>query len=143
LYLSPFVVYSVPFASSLHWLNKSIIDCAVRGDTILWGARALGPRVINWTGLSCEDQVAILSTLLNTNNSTFLALADKMKSETTPLLLEGSIKAMTTKVKAFQKRKWQPFRDDELAEYDKRVEVWISSGHNIPKPLLEISPSLY
>jgi len=33
---------------------------AVRGVTILWVPRASSPRVINWTGLSREDQAATL-----------------------------------------------------------------------------------
>ena len=33
-------------------------------------------------------------------------------------------------------------KDDELAEYDKRVEVGISSGHSSPKPLLDDLESL-
>jgi len=31
-------------------------DNASRGDSILWGARIEGPRVINWTGLNGADQ---------------------------------------------------------------------------------------
>jgi len=40
----------------------------VRGDLTTWGSKFLGPRVINWTGLSYVDQAAILPTLRNTNN---------------------------------------------------------------------------
>jgi len=85
----------------------------------------------------CEDQVAILPTLLNTNNWILLALACKTKPETPPLLPEGSVKAMTTNRKAFRKRKWWQSGEHELVDCDKSVEVKISSGHSIPKHLLD------
>ena len=44
---------------------------------------------------------------------------------------------MTTKFKAFRKRRWWQSGDNELAEYDKRVEVWVSSKHDIPQNLLD------
>jgi len=64
-----------------------------------------------------------------------LALADKPKSGTISLPLEESVIAMTTKEKAFIKRKWLSSGNDELAEYDRTVEVWTSSKHNISKNL--------
>jgi len=92
-----------------------------RGGTILSGARASGPRVINWTGLSRKDQAAILPTLLSTNNWILLALAGKTEPETAPLLIQGLTKTMTTKGKAFRKMNWWQSGDDELAEKDRRV----------------------
>jgi len=50
-------------------------DNVVRGNSTIWGFEILGPRVINWTGLSCEDQAIILPALQSTNNSIVLALA--------------------------------------------------------------------
>jgi len=44
---------------------------------------------------------------------------------------------MNTKGKAFRKRKWWQSGDDKLVEYDKRVEVWIISEHNISKLLVD------
>ena len=90
----------------------------VRGDLTTWGSKFPGPRIINWTGPSCEDQAAILPTLQNTNNWILLALAGKTKLGTIPLPLEGSVIAMTTKGKAFRK-KWLS-GDDELAAYDRK-----------------------
>lgn len=80
-------------------------DNAVRVGTILSGARASGPRVINWTGLSRKDQAAILPTLLNTNNWILLTLAGKTEPGTAPLLIQGLTKKITTKGKAFRKMK--------------------------------------
>jgi len=62
-----------------------------------------------------------------------LTLAGKRKSGTIPLPLEGSIIALTTRGKAFRKRKLWLLGDDELAEYERKVEVWIISKHNIAK----------
>ena len=65
-------------------------------------------------------------------------MAGKTNPEITPLLLEGSVKAMTTNGMAFQKRKWWQSMDDELAEYDKNVEVWISNKQiELPAKLLD------
>jgi len=111
-------------------------DNAVRGDVILCGTRSSGPRVINWTGLSQEDQVEILPTLRLTSDWILFALAGKTKPDTTPFLLEGSKKAMTTQGKASRKRKWWQSGDDELAEYDKRVEVLVSSKNIISEDSL-------
>ena len=43
-------------------------DNVVRGSSTIWGFETLGPRVINWTDLSCEDQAIILPTLQTTND---------------------------------------------------------------------------
>ena len=58
-------------------------------------------------------------------------LAGETEPETTPLLIQGSTKVMTTKGKALRKRKWW----QSGAEYDRRVEVWTSSKHDNPKHL--------
>jgi len=112
-------------------------DNAVRGDKTLWGSRTRGPRVINWTGLSHEDRKAILPSRRLTSDWSLFALAGITKPGTTPFLLKGSKKAMTTKGKAFRKRKWWQSGDDELAEYDKKVEVWVSSNNNISEDSLD------
>jgi len=44
---------------------------------------------------------------------------------------------MTTRGKAFRKRRWWQSGDDELAEYDKKVEVWVSNNNNIPEDSLD------
>jgi len=80
-------------------------DNAVRGGMILWGVRASGQQVIDWTGLSRDDQAATILTLLNTINWILRALAGNTEPETTSLRIEGSTKIMTTKEKAFRKRK--------------------------------------
>jgi len=53
---------------------------------------------------------------------------------------------MTTKDNERQvlekKRQWWLTGDDELAAYDRKVEVWISSRHGIPKNLLDDLESL-
>jgi len=49
---------------------------------------------------------------------------------------------MTTKGKEFRKRKLWLSGDNELAEYDSKVEVWISCKHNISKNLLDDLESL-
>ena len=56
--------------------------------------------------------------------------------------MEGFITAMTTKGKAFRKRQWWLIGDDELAAYNRKVEVWISSKHNILKNLIDDLKSL-
>jgi len=117
-------------------------DNAVRGDSIMWGAKVPGPRVINWAGLSGEDQDAMLPMLRNTSDWILFALAGRTKPGTTSLLLEGFINPMTTKGTAFRKRQWWLSGDDELAEYDKKVEVWISSQHKISRNLLDDLESL-
>ena len=81
-------------------------DNAVRGSMILWGVRASGQQVINWTGLSRDDQAATVLTLFNTINWILRSLAGNTEPETTSLRVEGSTKIMTTKEKAFRKRKW-------------------------------------
>ena len=117
-------------------------DNVVRGVSTTWGFESLGPRVMNWTGLSWEDLASILPTLQSTSNWIVLALAGKSKLATTPLPVDGSVIAMTKKGKAFRKRQWWLKGDDELAAYDRKVEVWISSRHNIPKNLLDELESL-
>jgi len=72
-----------------------------------------------------------------------LALAGKSKIGTTPLPVDGSVIALTTKEKAFRKRQWWLSEDDELAAYDGKVEAWISSRHNIPKKSLDDLESLW
>jgi len=57
----------------------------------------------------------------------------KTDQETTSLLIEGSNKINATKEKAFRKRKWWQSGDDELAEYDRRVEVWTSQRQPIQR----------
>jgi len=111
------------------------VDKVVTGDLTTWGSKSLGPRVINWTGLSyaSKDQAIILPTLQSTNNCTVLALAGASKLGTIPLPVEGFVTAMTTKGKASRKRQWLLIGDDELAAYNRKVEVWISSKHNILK----------
>jgi len=37
----------------------TFFDNVVRGDSTTCGSKSLGPRVINWTGLSCKDQATI------------------------------------------------------------------------------------
>jgi len=95
-------------------------DNVVRGNSTIWGFETIGPRVINWTGLNCEDQAIILPTLQTTNNWIVLALAGRPKRRAIPLPVDGSVIAMTTKGKSFSKRQW-----------------WISSRHSIPKNLLD------
>ena len=107
----------------------SFFDYVVRGDLSTWVSKSLGPRVINWTGLSCEDQAAILPTLQSSNNWILLALAGKSKLGTIPLPVDGIVTAMATKGKAFRTRQWWLTEDDELAAYDRKVKVWISSKH--------------
>jgi len=92
---------------------------------------------MNWTGLSCEDQATILPTLQSTNNWIVLALAGKSKLGTIPFPVEGFVTAMTTRGTAYRKRQWWLTRNYELAAYDRKVEVWITSKHNIPKNLLD------
>ena len=72
-------------------------DNAVRGGMILWGVRASGQQVIDWTGLSRDDQAATLPTLLNSNNWILLVLAGKTEPETSPLLIESSTKVLPQK----------------------------------------------
>jgi len=67
-----------------------------------------------------------------------LALAGNTKLGTITLPLEGSVIAMITKGKAFNNRKWRLSGDDELAAYDRKVRVWISSKHSISKNLLDL-----
>jgi len=40
---------------------------------------------------------------------------------------------MITKDKSCRKRQWWLTREDELAAYDRKVEMWISSRHSIHK----------
>ena len=117
-------------------------DNVVRGNSITWGLETSGPRVINWTGLSCEDQAIILPTLQSTNNWIVLALAGKPKRGTIPLPVDGSTIAMTTKGNSVRKMEWWLTGNDELAAYDRKVEVWISSRHSIPKKLIDDLESL-
>jgi len=98
--------------------------------------------MIKWTSLSCEDQATILPTLESTNNWIVLALAGKSKLGTIPLPIEGFVTAMTTKGMSLRKRQWWLTGNDELAAYDRTVELWISSKHNIPKNLLDDLESL-
>jgi len=102
----------------------------------MWGFETLGPRVINWTGLSCEDQAIILTTLQTTNNWIVLAIAGSPRRGAIPLCVNGSVIAMTTKGESFRKRQWWLKREDELAAY-RKVEMWISSRHSIPQNLLD------
>ena len=51
--------------------------------------------------------------------------------------MNGSVIAMTTKGKSFRKRQWWQTGDDELAAYDRKVEVWISSRHKIQQNQLD------
>ena len=62
-----------------------------------------------------------------------LALEGKSKLGTIPLPVDGFVTAMTSKGKAFRKRQWWLTEDDELVAYDRKVEVWISSKHSMPK----------
>ena len=103
----------------------------VRGNSTIWGFETQGPRVINWTGLSREDQTIILPTLQTTNDWIVLALAGRHRLGAIPLFINGSVIAMTTKGKSFRKRQWWQTGEDELAAYDRKVEVWISSRQNI------------
>jgi len=109
----------------------------VRGNSTIWGFETLGPRVINWTGLSREDQAIILPTLQTTNDWIVLATAGRPRRGAIPLSVNGSVIAITTKGKSFRKRQWWLTGEDELAAYDRKVEVWISSRHNIPQNLLD------
>jgi len=110
-------------------------DNAVREDSTLWGSRVLGPRVTNLTGLSCEDQVPTLPRLRNTNNWILLSLAGKKKSGTTLSPPGGFHHSHDHERKGLQ-RKWWLLGDNELAEYDRKVEVWNSNKHKISKNLL-------
>jgi len=112
-------------------------DNVVRGNLTIWGFETLGPRVIDWTGLSCEDQAIILPTLQTTNDWIVLALAGRPRRGAVPLSVNGSVIAMTIKGKFFRKRQWWLTGEDELAAYDRKVEVWISSRHSIPQNLLD------
>jgi len=78
----------------------------VRGNLIIWGFETQGPRVINWTGLSREDQDIILPTLQTTNDWIVLALAGRPRLGAIPLSVNGSAIAMSTKDKSFRKRQW-------------------------------------
>jgi len=49
------------------------------------------------------------------------------------LSVNGSVIAMITKDKSCRKRQWWLTREDELAAYDRKVEMWISSRHSIHK----------
>ena len=91
----------------------------VRGNSTIWGFETQGPRVINWTGLSREDQAIILPTLQTTNDWIVLALAGRPRLGAIPFSVNGSVIAMTTKGKSFRKRQWWQTGDDELATYDR------------------------
>jgi len=94
--------------------------------------------VSNWTGFSCEDQAIILPTLQTTNDWIVLrALAGRPRRGVIPLSVNGSVIAMTTNGKSFRKRQWWLTGEDELAAYDRKVEVWISSRHSVPQNLLD------
>jgi len=97
----------------------------VRGNSAvtIWGFGTQGPRVINWTGLSRENQAIILPTLQTTNDWMVLALAGRPRQGAIPLSVNGSVIAMTTKGKSFRKRQWWQTGEDELAAYDRKVEV--------------------
>jgi len=82
------------------------------------------------SSLSREDQAIILPTLQTTNDWIVLAFAGRPRLGAIPLSVNGSVMAMTTKGKSFRKRQWWQTEDDELAAYDRKVEVWISSRHN-------------
>jgi len=109
----------------------------VRGDSTIWGFETQGSRVINWSGLSREDQAIILPTLQTANDWIVLALVGRPRLGAIPLSVYGSVIAMTTKGKSFRKRQWWQTGDDELVAYDRKVEVWISSRHNIPQNPLD------
>jgi hypothetical protein len=112
-------------------------DNIVRGNSTIWGFETLGPRVINWTGLSCKDQAIILPALQSTNNWIVLALVGRPKRGAILHPVNGSVIAMTTKGKSFRKKQWWLTGEDELAAYDRKVEVLTSSRHSIPKNLLD------
>jgi len=114
----------------------------VRGNSTTWGFDTLDMRIINWTGLSCEDQAITLPTLQSTINWILLAFAGKPKQGTTPLPVDGFIITMKTKGKSFRKRQWGLTGDNELAAYDRKVSVLISSRQSIPKNLLDDLESL-
>jgi len=77
--------------------------------------------------------------LRDTNDWILLSLVGKESPSTDEAFARYSAKAMTKKGRAFMKRKWwlPGLGDNELAEYDKKVEVWVSRRHNIPKKLLD------
>jgi len=79
-------------------------DNVFRGNSTIWGFETLGSRVINWTGLSCEDQAIILPTLQTTNDWIVLALAGRPRRGAIPLSVDDSVIAMTTKGKSFRNR---------------------------------------
>ena len=95
----------------------------VRGNSTIWGFETQGPRVMNWTDLSREDQTIILPTLQTTNDWRVLALVGRPRLGAIPLTFNGSVIVMTTKGKSFRKRQWWQTGDDELAAYDRKVEV--------------------
>ena len=78
-----------------------------------------------------------MPTLQTANDWIVLALVGRPRLGAIPLSVNGSVIAMTTKSKSFRKRQWCQAGDDELAAYDRKVEVWISSRHNIPQNLLD------
>ena len=49
-------------------------DNAIRGGTILWGARALGPRVLKWTGFSRETRLPLSQHFSTATTGSFLFL---------------------------------------------------------------------
>ena len=92
---------------------------------------------LDWPQLRGSGYRGILPTLQSTNNGIALSLAGKPKRGTTPLPVDGSFIAVTTKGKSFRKRQRWLKGDDELAAYDRKGEVWISSRHNIQKHLFD------
>jgi len=133
--------HALSFAQQGKMTMKQRERSLVRGDSTTWGSKSLGPRDINWTSLRGEDQATILPLLQSTSNWIVLALG-KSKVGTIPLPIEDFVTAMITKGKAFRKWQWWLTGNDELAAYDRKVEVWISSKHNIPKNLLDDLESL-
>ena len=100
----------------------------VRGNLIIWGFETQGPRVINWTGLSREDQDIILPTLQTTNDWIVLALAGRPRLGAIPLSVNGSVTAMTTIGKSFRKRQWWQTGHDELARTTERWKCGSAVG---------------
>ena len=100
----------------------------VRGNSTIWGFETQGPRVMNWTDLSREDQTIILPTLQTANNWIVLALAGRPRLGAIPLSVNGSVTAMTTIGKSFRKRQWWQTGHDELARTTERWKCGSAAG---------------
>ena len=99
-------------------------DQVHRGKEKIWGHDREGPLIINWCGLSAEQQIKLIPKLRHKTDWIILSIITGNKTTLTPPLKGAKLVARASG-NASRKKSWWMEGDDGLVSYSFSTTVWI------------------